>query len=171
MRLVSRQSLPNGSIDNLWIDDLARLARDVTRGLEVLREEIRVSMEEIPTVLPDIPAGIDVRLDVRSARKLRRLRKKLFGNDLHWGPAWDILLHLFESHVLQRKDTIGNVADGSELPGTTALRWIARLQQEGLIRLHDDHLDRRRRYVSLSLRGVERMSQYFTGAAPHLIAA
>jgi DNA-binding MarR family transcriptional regulator len=95
----------------------------------------------------------------------------MFGSDMHWGPAWDILLHLFESHVFQRKDTIGNVTDGTELPGATALRWIGRLEQEGLVHLHDDHLDRRRRFVELSAGGVERMSQYFCGAAPHLIAA
>jgi len=117
------------------------------------------------------PTGIDLQIDVRSARKLRYLRKRLFGDEIDSGPAWDILLHLFESHVSQRRDTVGNVTDGTELPGATALRWMGRLEQEGLIALRDDHLDRRRRYVELSGSGVDLMTKYFSGAAPHPIAA
>jgi DNA-binding MarR family transcriptional regulator len=118
-----------------------------------------------------IPDGFDFRVGVRSARNLRRLRRSLFGYEIYSGPAWEILLHLFESHVLDRRDTVGNVTDGTELPGATALRWMARLEQQALIRLRDDHLDRRRRWVELTGAGVELMTRYFSGAAPHPIAA
>jgi DNA-binding MarR family transcriptional regulator len=118
-----------------------------------------------------IPDGFDFRIGVRSARNLRRLRRSLFGYEIYSGPAWEILLHLFESHVLDRRDTVGNVTDGTELPGATALRWMARLEQLALIRLRDDHLDRRRRWVELTGPGVELMTRYFSGAAPHPIAA
>jgi DNA-binding MarR family transcriptional regulator len=118
-----------------------------------------------------IPGAFDFRLGVRSARSLRKLRRSLFGNEMYSGPAWEILLHLFESHVLERRDTVGNVTDGTELPGATSLRWMARLEQEGLVRLRDDHLDRRRRWVELTDAGVELLTKYFSGAAPHPIAA
>jgi DNA-binding MarR family transcriptional regulator len=118
-----------------------------------------------------IPEGFDFRFGVRSARSLRRLRRQIFGGDMYSGPAWEILLHLFESHVLERRDTIGNVTDGTELPGATVLRWLSRLEQERLIHLRDDHLDRRRRYVELTASGAELMSRYFSGVAPHPIAA
>lgn len=112
-----------------------------------------------------------LQLSVRRARGLRDLRKKLLGNDCFSGPAWDILLQLFESHVLQRRDTIGNVCDGTGLPATTALRWINRLEQMGLVVIRDDHLDNRRRFAELSATGVETMTRYFAGIQPHLIAA
>jgi DNA-binding MarR family transcriptional regulator len=118
-----------------------------------------------------IAHAFDFRFDVRSARNLRKLRRSLFGYDIYSGPPWEILLHLFESHVLERRDTVGNVTDGTELPGATSLRWMSRLEQEGLIRLRDDHLDRRRRWVELSDAGVDLMSRYFSGVAPHPIAA
>jgi DNA-binding MarR family transcriptional regulator len=118
-----------------------------------------------------IPQGFDFRIGVRSARNLRKLRRDLFGYDIYSGPAWEILLHLFESHVLERRDTVGNVTDGTELPAATSLRWMARLEQEGLIRLRDDHLDRRRRWVELTHAGADLMTKYFSGAAPHPIAA
>jgi len=118
-----------------------------------------------------IPDGFDFRFGVRSARSLRRLRRQLFGCDIYSGPAWEILLHLFESHLLERRDTVGNVTDGTELPGATSLRWMTRLEQEGLIRLRDDHLDRRRRYVELTGAGADLMTRYFSGVSPHPIAA
>jgi DNA-binding MarR family transcriptional regulator len=117
------------------------------------------------------PVRTDLQFNVRTARKLRDLRRRLLGGGLDTGPAWDLLLHLFESHVLQRRDVLGDVTNGAELPAATAGRWIRRLEQEGLIRSRDDHLDGRRRFVELTARGIELMTRYFSGAAPHLIAA
>lgn len=137
-------------------------------GLNRLRSIDEGAGGETPHAIPD---GFDVRFGVRSARNLRRLRRQLFGHDMYSGPAWEILLHLFESHVLERRDTVGNVTDGTELPGATSLRWMARLELEGLIRLRDDHLDKRRRYVELTGAGVELMTRYFSGVSPNPIAA
>jgi DNA-binding MarR family transcriptional regulator len=112
-----------------------------------------------------------LQLSVRRARGLRDLRKKMLGSDCFSGPAWDILLHLFESYVLQRRDTIGNVCDGAGLPATTAIRWLYRLEENGMISISNDHLDNRRRFVELSPAGSEAMTRYFAGIAPHLLAA
>ena len=119
----------------------------------------------------DTPAGLDLKIDVSSARRLRDLRRKILGDGLDTGPAWDILLHLFESHILCRRDTIGNLTDGTELAPATALRWVSRLDREGLLVTSDDHLDKRRRFVQLSELGVAVMTRYFKGAAPQRIAA
>lgn len=154
---------------------LARLAS----VLQDLQAEVRQAAEganhpdAVPASEIGLHAGIDsnIQMDVRRARSIRSLRKRIFGDDLFSGPAWDILLHLFESHVFQRRDTVGNVCDGTEIPAATALRWMNRLQQADLIRLRDDPLDGRRRYVELSNAGVDAMTRYFNGVAPHLIAA
>lgn len=114
---------------------------------------------------------MSLELSVQRARRLRELRRTLLGTEHFSGPAWDILLHLFESHVMQRRDTIGNVCDGTGLPATTAVRWINRLEQSRLIVVRDDHLDNRRRFAQLSAEGVDIMTKYFGGIAPHLIAA
>lgn len=115
--------------------------------------------------------GTNLQMNVRRARNLRQLRKRLFGREAFSGPPWDILLHLFESHTLQRRCSIGNVCDGADLPCTTGLRWFSKLEQKGLIRLRDDHFDGRRRFVDLTDSGIELMTKYFCGVAPHLIAA
>jgi DNA-binding MarR family transcriptional regulator len=111
----------------------------------------------------------NLQMDVRRARKLRQLRKRIFGKRMFSGPGWDILLHLFETHLSQLRDTVGNVCAGTELPDATALRWIGRLEQEQLVSLRDDKFDGRRRFVELTNAGVQLMSSYFAGAAPHQI--
>lgn len=170
--LVSKQAMPVASNDSRRFDELSLLVSEVTRELRDLNVEFeRSAMMQRQAGSVEVPAGMDLRIDVRSARKLRNLRKRIFGNDIYSGPAWDILLHLFESHVMQRRDTVGNVTDGAELPCATGIRWIARLGQEGLVSLSDDHFDRRRRFVELSASGAALMTRYFCGAAPNLVAA
>ena len=128
---------------------------------------------EGPSVRPadEAPGGITLEHSVRRARRLRDLRREMLGPDNFSGPAWDILLHLFESYVLQRRDTVGNVCDGTEVPPTTVIRWISRLEQCGMLIVRDDHLDNRRRFVELTRHGSDTMVRYFSGTAPHLIAA
>ena len=170
MRIVSNEASPtfNRHSD---VAQLGSLVRQLTQSLADLNSGIQSASDQQGDQVGDLPGGIDLRFDVRSARKLRHLRKTIFGHDLDTGPAWDILLHLFDSYVLQRRDTIGNVTDGAELPGATALRWIDRLGRDGYLVLRDDHLDRRRRFVELTDAGIEAMTKYFTGAAPNRIAA
>ncbi|HVE01534.1 MAG TPA: hypothetical protein VNB78_07570 [Sphingomicrobium sp.] len=168
MRIVAEQT-SDLSGRNCKLEELAAMAGQLAKALHNVNAELgRRSADSRSQI--ETPAGRDLRFDVRSARQLRHLRRRLFG-ELSSGPAWDILLHLFESHVLQRRDTVGNVTDGAELPGATALRWIARLEEAGLVVMRDDHLDRRRRYIELSESGTHLMTNYFSGAAPHLIAA
>jgi hypothetical protein len=164
----SDQNEPIFNNGNGKVDDLARMIGEVSRGVRSLSDEIKQSPVETPRAYP---AGTDIRIDVYRARRLRLLRRKLFGEGVYCGPAWDILLHLFESYVFQRRDTVGSVKEGAELAGTTAVRWIDRLQEEGLITSHGDHLDGRRRFVELSGSGLNLMTNYFAGAAPHQIAA
>ena len=105
------------------------------------------------------------------ARKLRQLRKRIFGKDNFSGPGWDILLHLFETHASQQRDTVGNVSDGAELPIATAVRWISRLEHERLVSVKNDRFDGRRKFVSCRTLGVQLMNSYFAAAAPHQITA
>jgi hypothetical protein len=164
----SNQNEPTFNVSNQKVEDLTRMIGEVTRGVRSLSNEIKQHPVETPQAYP---SGLDIRVDVYRARRLRLMRRKLFGDGVYCGPAWDILLHLFESYVFQRRDTVGSVKDGAELAGTTAVRWIDRLEEEGLISSHGDHLDGRRRFVELSGSGLDLMTKYFAGAAPHQIAA
>lgn len=109
--------------------------------------------------------------DIKRARRIRELRKRLFGKAIYSGPAWSVLLHLFECYASQITETIGAVGIGADLPDTTCWRWIHKLDELALLRIYGDVLDDRRRFVELSSRGIDLMTRYFSGASPHLIAA
>lgn len=102
---------------------------------------------------------------VRSLLRARLKRKRYFTADLFADPAWDMLLELYASQLEQRRVTVGRLCVASKVPQTTALRWIAVLVRENLIEKRCDHLDARRIYVTLSLRGSSAMAAYFTEGA------
>ncbi len=75
--------------------------------------------------------------------------KGLFGE-----PAWDILLDLLIAREMRTPLQVSSVCAGAGIPSTTILRWIARLENEGLIVREADREDARRRYVSLTQQGL-----------------
>jgi DNA-binding MarR family transcriptional regulator len=172
-QILSRETGPDKLVD----DELRELVDRITRDVRHLSEgfcsaiDAQRHVADEHRVESDSCARTNLQMDVRRARNLRNLRRRLFGSENSCGPAWDVLLHLFESHACQRRDTIGKVCDGATIPCTTAIRWISRLEEQGLVGLRDDPLDRRRRFVELTSAGAELMSKYFSGASSHLLAA
>jgi DNA-binding MarR family transcriptional regulator len=165
------RSVPAGG--GVSLDELVGALGDLGTQLSDARAAfvIAASSAMLASAIPDPTGSSAMQMDVRRARALRRLRKTLLGEDLFSGPGWEILLYLFESQLRQLRDTIGNVIDGTGIPGTTALRWIERLEQKGLINVRDDPLDGRRRFVDLLPPAADLMTKYFNGATTHLIAA
>jgi Winged helix DNA-binding domain len=92
---------------------------------------------------------------VRKARHhyaVRRRRDEIFGG-LSGEPAWDMLLELFIHSVEGRKVPVKNLCLASCAPTSTAMRWIDRLVEIGLIDKSADDADARRSLVSLTERG------------------
>jgi DNA-binding MarR family transcriptional regulator len=86
--------------------------------------------------------------DARRRRDNANLIKGLFSE-----PGWDILLDLFIARSTGAALQVSSVCAGTGLPSTTILRWITRLEREGLIVREADETDARRRYVSLTSAG------------------
>ncbi|MBB3537308.1 DNA-binding MarR family transcriptional regulator [Novosphingobium sp. BK486] len=78
--------------------------------------------------------------------------KGLFGE-----PAWDILLDLYIAHKRGTELQVSSVCLEAGVPSTTILRWIARLEREGLLYRQADTGDLRRRYVRLTDDGLAMM--------------
>jgi DNA-binding MarR family transcriptional regulator len=99
---------------------------------------------------------------VRSTIKSRRLREDVFGDENLFGePAWDMLLDLYASHLEQKRVSVSSLQIASAVPGTTALRWMTRLESKGLIMRHADPFDARRVFVELSADGLLLMERYW----------
>lgn len=89
--------------------------------------------------------------------KFRRSRGLYFGADLFADPAWDMLLDLFVAEEEGRKVSIKSLCIGSEVPPTTALRWIKLLIDRGVLERQADPKDRRRHWIALTAGARERM--------------
>ncbi|EJL23233.1 hypothetical protein [Novosphingobium sp. AP12] len=100
----------------------------------------------------------------------RRRRTKIFRSEELFGePAWDILLDLFIAAKERRRVSVTSACIGSAVPSTTALRWIAILEKQGLLVREADPGDARRVYVKLSARGYAAMLEYFASASRSIV--
>lgn len=91
--------------------------------------------------------------------KMRRKRDAAIGANLFGEPCWDMLLDLF---IQQQRGTAINVTSaclGGAAPVTTSLRWLAILEEAGLVERYRAPNDRRVTLVRLSAKGVEAMAQ------------
>ena len=146
-------------------DDAARLARvnaEVARIADMLA---RLARQEPPRVRPDdgvgeralsyAPPPVEARPEVQAAEirrviRARRLRDKAFGDGLFEDPAWDMLLDLFAATLERAEVSVSSLCIAAAVAPTTALRWIGRLSDLGLLRREADPFDRRRALMFLS---------------------
>ena len=102
---------------------------------------------------------------VSAAIRARRLRAGFFDEQLFAEPAWDMLLHLFEAELAQRRVPVSSLCIAAGVPATTALRWVGALADKGLFIRRADRHDRRRMFVELAPRASLAMRRYFAKVA------
>lgn len=93
----------------------------------------------------------------------RRRRDKLFDADLFAEPAWDMLLDLFIQRHHERPVSVHSLCIAAAVPQTTALRWIGKLAEKGLIDRQNCTHDNRVIHIMLSEAGLDVMRRYLTG--------
>lgn len=87
----------------------------------------------------------------RMIYSMRRRRDAAFsGLDLLGEPGWDILLDLFIGELEGARIQVSSVCLDAGVPSTTILRWLSRLEREGLVYRAADNVDGRRRFVRLT---------------------
>ena len=92
----------------------------------------------------------------------RKRRNTIVPGFLFADPAWDLLLALYRAELRQYKLSVTKLCLHSQVPTTTALRWITILQREGLLARFADQLDGRRYYTRLTDAGSTAMMRYFS---------
>lgn len=92
----------------------------------------------------------------------RACRIKHFPACLFADPAWDMLLELYCAHLRQYRVSVSGLCIASQVPATTALRWISTLESQNLISRKPDPLDHRRVHIQLTADGL---IAYFSDAA------
>jgi DNA-binding transcriptional ArsR family regulator len=82
--------------------------------------------------------------------RARRLRDGMFPEGIFADPAWDMLLDLFACKLEGTRVCVSNACSAAGVPQTTALRWVDRLEECGLVERRPDPVDSRRIYVELT---------------------
>lgn len=108
---------------------------------------------------------------VRLARlllKARRKRESLLPAELFADPAWDMLLDLFACAGEGVPVSISTACIAGNVPSTTGLRWLAKLEEVGLVRRCSDPSDARRSFVELTVSGREAVDSWLCDTAAKL---
>ena len=165
MRLVERVSLLAEKLDGLMAsDDVPRdgsaafafgTGQEATGNLREHRQRGREA--DAPSPVPGLPDPRRIRALIRK----RQARARFFEAELFADPAWDILLDLTAARAEGRRVSVTSLCIASGVPPTTALRWIAQMTRQGLLRREEDLVDRRRAFIALSGSAVEAMARYF----------
>lgn len=136
------------------------------RARELLRAALRLFSNESlidPVETASSPSRPRDRIDfAEKLYNLRSARAETFGHDLFGEPAWDILLDLFIQKGRGRRVSVTSACIASNVPATTALRWISILGDHGLIEKRNDPEDKRRTFLEISERGLREMTLFLT---------
>ena len=97
----------------------------------------------------------------------RRSRDSAFGHELFGEPAWDMLLYLYAAHLRGDFVTTSSLARASAVPPTTALRWMAQLEQARLVERSALKRDGRVRVLKLTRRALKLLEQHFNSRMAH----
>jgi len=82
--------------------------------------------------------------------KSRIARKDFLPLSIFGEPAWDILIDLFIAESDDQNITVSSACIASQVPSTTALRYIAMMEKEGLVRRSPDERDQRKIHLTLN---------------------
>lgn len=92
----------------------------------------------------------------------RRVRDAVFADPTLFGePAWDMLLDLLAAQGSRKRISVTSACLASNVPLTTALRWISLLETKGLVEREEDEMDARRTFLKLTRKARGLLRTYF----------
>lgn len=98
-------------------------------------------------------------------KKAREVRAQVFDPELFGEPAWDMMLALFIAHGEQYRLKVSDLTFESNVPSTTALRWMKTLFDQGLARKVSNPRDSRSSFVEFTELGLAQMTTVLTQIA------
>lgn len=110
------------------------------------------------------PAPTKTRLREVALRiyKARRLRNRIFDQELFGEPAWDMLLALYCLPDGGERLSVTALSLTADVPQTTGYRWQTVLIERGLVERVADKMDGRRQFVNLTDKGRTLLEKYLT---------
>lgn len=103
-------------------------------------------------------ASADLLAFARRLERARQERARFMPATLFGEPGWSLLLDLFIAHHEGRVVNTSGACFGANLPQTTGLRWLEKLDAAGLIARRPHPHDTRFVMVELTASGLTRMT-------------
>lgn len=103
---------------------------------------------------------VDLADIIYSEIERRNMRSRYLSNAIFGEPAWDIMIDLFLSHLMHRNISVSSACLAANVPSTTALRHIVRLESRGMIMRVGDETDHRRVWLKLTPETFEAIKQW-----------
>ena len=91
----------------------------------------------------------------------RQLRSSIFGQGLFADPPWDIVLILYLAQLRNETVPLARLAEAASISANAVDRWLAVLDQQGLIERTRSVSDDREPQVELSQKGSSAMRRWF----------
>ena len=133
--------------------------RQVGRGLAEVEKKLS-ALAGHP--IPNLPSGsVDVLEVAKRLYAERRMRNRFLPEALFAEPAWDLLLDLYVAQHERRLISTSSACIAALVPATTALRWLGRLEKEGLVARRPDSRDERLHVVELTPGAFAAMTDLF----------
>lgn len=108
------------------------------------------------------PDAKELQAFVRSIIRSRQQRSEFLDPELFADPSWDILLDLTSARFEGKPVPVSSACAASNVPFTTAFRYVKLLVDAGLVRRWNDPADKRRVLLELEDSTFEAMSAYLS---------
>lgn len=147
------------SLSQAEIDQLRDCCITMASRLEQLKAQLGQSEKLTPGA-----AFSDAKLATIAAAiyRSRRRRLKHFDGSLFAEPAWDMLLEMFVKTARAERISTINLCVAADIPASTGLRWIIRLEDQGHLRRYKAPDDARLMLIEMSPGAYERMREFLS---------
>lgn len=105
------------------------------------------------------PGHADRRAVAQRIQNFCQLRQESFGAIIHDAP-FNLLIDMYVNECRNRRVTVGDACLAARAPQTTALRAIQTLVEGGCVERSDDATDNRRKLLSLTAKGRDKVARF-----------
>jgi DNA-binding MarR family transcriptional regulator len=167
LRSENRADLQTSSDQRRMITLKQGDARELARLLALLTDELNdVATGSSPARSSSLASGSSFPREalVKAARQRlsdRRRRTQHFSHAIFGEPAWEMLLILYIEHDRRRLITTSLTGAAGVAP-STALRWLAYLESQGLVSRREHPTDARASFVDITETAVRALDSYFS---------
>jgi DNA-binding MarR family transcriptional regulator len=134
---------------------------NIVEQIRELQDRVHQLVRATGSIEPTIEMPNTVADHVRSILELRARRQLLFNDSLFRGPAWEMLLELYDLKSRGRREYVSGLCVASGAPTTTALRWINHLESNGWLTRAPDPKDGRRCLVDVTDKTIDSVNRLF----------